>query len=67
VACMLVNTLVSRSTPPPSEEQIANYTWNTSLIKEETEELAGLPWYKNYRVLSVFLLILTLLLVGWFW
>jgi len=67
IACMLVNTVVSLNTAPPSEEKIAGYTWNKSLIKAETEELADLPWYKNYRVLSVFLLILTFLLVGWFW
>lgn len=67
ISCMLVNTVVSLNTAPPSEEKIAGYTWNKSLIKEETAELAGLPWYQNYRVLSVFLLILTFLLVGWFW
>ncbi|MEM9526675.1 MAG: sodium:solute symporter [Bacteroidota bacterium] len=67
LSCMLVNYVVSLSTTPPAEDKIAGYTWNKRLIKEETAELAGLPWYKNYRVLSVFLLILTFLLVGWFW
>ena len=48
-------------------QKVANYTWSPRLIREETEELAGLPWYKNYRILSVFLLILTAILVGYFW
>ncbi len=43
------------------------YIWTKELINEETEELRGLPWYKNYRILSVLLLILTALLVGYFW
>ena len=48
-------------------QKVANYTWSPRLIREETEELAGLPWYKNYRILSIFLLILTAILVGYFW
>lgn len=51
----------------PVTDSYLNYTWNSSLIAEETEELAGLPWYQNYRILSVILLILTFILVGWFW
>ena len=67
ISCMLVNFAVSKATAPPSAEQIADYTWSRSLIAEETAELEGLVWYKNYRVLSVLLLILTFILVGWFW
>ena len=37
------------------------------MIAEETEELRGLPWYKNYRILAVILLIITALVVGRFW
>ena len=49
------------------EEKIANYTWDRRLISEETEELKDLPWYKNYRYLSVVLLLITALVVGYFW
>ncbi len=44
-----------------------NYIWTKSLIKAETEELSSLPWYLNYRYLSIVLLILTALIVGYFW
>ena len=49
------------------EEKVAHYTWSRRLITEETEELKGLPWYLNYRYLSVLLLIITALVVGYFW
>ena len=49
------------------EEKVRQYTWNRSLIAEETEELRDLPWYKNYRYQSVFLLIVTAILVALFW
>ena len=49
------------------EEKIKHYTWSRRLISEETEELKDLPWYKNYRYLSVLLLIVTAIVVGYFW
>ncbi len=67
VFCGLINYVVSSLTPAPAPEKVNGFTWNRSLIKEETEELSVLPWYKNYRIQAVFLLIITFLLVGWFW
>lgn len=67
VLCMLVHIVVSLMTPAPREEQIANYTWSPRLFKEETEELSSLPWYLNYRYQAVILLIVTTILVGYFW
>ena len=67
IACMLVNTLVSMATSPPPQEQVDAYTWKRSMLTAETEELKGLPWYQNYRILSVILLVLTALVVGYFW
>lgn len=29
------------------------------MYDENTEELAGMPWYKNFRIISVILLIIT--------
>lgn len=65
--CMMVHIVVSLNTPPPTEEQVKGFTWNKRLFKEETEELKGLPWYKNYRILAVLLLVVTVLVVGYFW
>jgi len=65
--CVIINVLISLMTPPPSEDKIADYTWSRRLIREETKELEGLPWYQNYRVLSILLLIATAIIVGFFW
>ncbi|OAV45393.1 sodium:solute symporter [Lewinella sp. 4G2] len=67
LSCMIVNYGVSLMTAPPAPEKIANYTWTSDLIAEETEELKDLPWYKNYRYQAVLLLIITFILVGYFW
>lgn len=67
LVCMLVNVAVSLSTAPPPAEAVADYTWSKRLIAEETAELAHLPWYKNYRYQAVILVIITFILVGYFW
>lgn len=64
--CMLVHVVVSWQTPPPTQEQVDSLTWNNQLFKEETKELADLPWYKNYRYLAIILLVITIILVGYF-
>lgn len=67
VLCGIVNMVVSNLTEMPDPEKVAAYTWSPKLIKEETEELAHLPWYLNYRYMAVGLLILTAIIVGAFW
>ena len=67
VLCMVVHLVVSSMTSPPDAATIEKYTWKKEMLQEETLELAGLPWYQNYRILSVGLLILTALVVGYFW
>lgn len=63
LACTLVYVVVSLSTDIPSSEKINEYTWNNKIYTDETASLSALPWYKNYRILSVFLLILTFIIV----
>jgi SSS family solute:Na+ symporter len=67
VFCLLVHLLASLATAPPPAHKTDKLTWSPSLIKEETLELSGLPWYKNYRYLSVILLLITAFVVGYFW
>ncbi len=67
LCCMAVHIVVSLLTPPPTEEQVEGYTWKIDLFKAETLELRGLPWYMNYRILAILLLILTAIVVGSFW
>ena len=66
LACMAVHVIVSLMTPAPSEEKTAGLIWESRMFKDETKELAGLPWYENFRILSVILLIITAIVVGMF-
>ncbi len=67
VVCASIHIVVSLASGPADPEKVAQYVWTKSLIHEETLEMQMLPWYKNYRILSIFLLILTAILVGYFW
>ena len=51
--------LVSLATPSPAEHKVKAYVWNAQVFKDETRQLAGVPWFKNYRVLAVLLLVVT--------
>jgi len=33
--------------------------WNVQIFKDETRQLAGVPWFKNYRILAALLLVVT--------
>ena len=65
--CLTIHITISLNSNPDDPEKIRQYVWTSALIKEETIELKALPWYQNYRILSVFLLLLTAILVGYFW
>ena len=67
VICVFLNILISHLTPPPAVEKTAQMTWTKNIYREETRELAGLPWYRNYRILAVILLLITAAIVIWFW
>ena len=60
----LVFIIVSNQTAPPTEDQIAMYTYRRGLIADGME---GLPWYKDYRVHMVILLALIIWLLIAFW
>ena len=53
----LVNVLVSLFTAMPDQEQVNANTWTRKIWMEESKELEGVVWYKNFRVLSLFLII----------
>lgn len=67
IFCMIIHVVVSMFTVAPTDEQVKNFTWKKSILKEESLELQGLPWYQNYRILAVLLLIVTAMVVGFFW
>jgi SSS family solute:Na+ symporter len=64
---VIIHVVVSLSTGKPEAEKVAEYTYKKELFTSETEELKALPWYQNYRYLAVILLLLTTLVVVWFW
>jgi len=47
--------LVSLMTEAPEEEKVNSMTWSPSFFRDESTELAGLPWYRNYRILAAVL------------
>jgi SSS family solute:Na+ symporter len=67
VVSALIHIGVSLATGRPDPQQIAEYTYKKELFTSETEELKALPWYQNYRYLAVILLVMTAVIVIWFW
>jgi len=67
VVSMITMVVVSLLTGKPDPEQIAQYTWSVDFFRAETEELKGLPWYQNYRVLTAIMLVLIVVFVAMFW
>jgi len=64
VTTLIIGSLI---TEPMNEEMVTPFTWTKAFYDSETEELKYKLWYQNYRVLSILLLILTLVLVIKFW
>jgi SSS family solute:Na+ symporter len=53
----LVNVLVSLFTAMPNQEQVNANTWTRKIWSEESKGLENVVWYKNFRVLSLLLII----------
>ena len=67
VISLLTHIIVSLTTGEPDAQKVAEYTYKKEMFSEETEELKALPWYKNYRYLAIILLVVTTIIVGYFW
>ena len=67
VICALIHIGVILATAHPPADKVAEYTYKKTMFYEESESLQALPWYKNYRKLSVILLVITAVIVIWFW
>jgi solute:Na+ symporter, SSS family len=63
VLSALVLIAVSAATAPPPSEKVEAMLWTPKFYRDETIQLAALPWWQNYRVLSVLLLALTAAIV----
>ena len=66
LACLAIHICFSLLSAPPSQEKIEKMTWTKAIFDSETQELNTLVWYKNYRNLAILLLLLTALMVGYF-
>lgn len=64
---MLVMVAVSLRGDPPPLEKTEELTWSKRFWRAESEHLAKLPAWKNYRVQSAVLVVLTAVIVGLFW
>ncbi len=65
--CLFAIWIVSLLTPAPAADKTEGYTWKNSIFTNETASLRAMPWYKNYRILSILLLIPTIIIIWWFW
>ncbi len=63
VISIAVFVIASLLTEAPSEESLEGLTWSRDTWREETKELQGTPWYRNYRYMSLALVILTVAVV----
>ena len=61
IISILVNVIVSYSTTAPNAEIVANYTWRKSVWTDDSLELKSIPWYKNFRYISLLVAILAIL------
>ena len=57
VLSLFIIAIVSMLTEPPSAAVVGRFVWNATFFRAESAELVGVPWFKNFRVLSALLLI----------
>lgn len=63
VLSLLLLVAVSFVTKPPASGTVGRFVWTPAFYREETAGLAGVPWFRNYRVLSILLLAVTAVFV----
>ncbi len=64
VAALLIGSLTA---PAPDRERIRPLMFSKDIWAAETAHLKTVAWYKNYRLLSIALLVVTAIVVVWFW
>ncbi len=57
VLSIAINIVTSYLSAPPSLEKVKENSWTMAIWKEETEALKDVVWYKNFRVLSLLLVV----------
>jgi SSS family solute:Na+ symporter len=67
VLSSLVNVVVSYSTGKPDAVKVAENTWNKKLLTDDFNEQKSTPWYKNFYMLSILLVIAAIIEYIIFW
>jgi SSS family solute:Na+ symporter len=62
----LLNVIISLRFPRTDEDVISLYTWSKKIWRQDTEELKYIPIYKNFRIWSLIVFILGLLMYLYF-
>lgn len=62
----VIMVVVSLATAPPDPERIANFVWSKRLWKEDSAQLAAMPWWQNYRYQALALLVVLAVFL-YFW
>lgn len=63
VACTILLIVGSLAAAPANKKQVGELIWTTGYYRAESAELRAVPWYKNYRILSAILTLITVVLV----
>jgi SSS family solute:Na+ symporter len=58
---------VSLFTRPTGPVRLHATVWSKALWQEDRQGLRGVPWYRNWLVLSALLLAVTAVVVVWWW
>jgi len=66
LAASAVLVAVSLATPASDPQRIGRFLWTRDILRDESADLAALPWWQNYRTLSILLLAFTAGFV-WIW
>ncbi len=67
IMSIVIHVTVSLLTEPPSPEKTAGLIWTREFWRQETEDIKGMPIWKNYRFLAAVLFVTTAAIVIWFW
>jgi len=67
LASLLLMALASLSGPAPPPAQTAGLLWTPRYWRSERKRLADTPWYRDYRLQSGGLLLLTAVIVALWW
>ena len=62
----LVTIVIGSLLTPAPPESTRELVWTASMFREDTERLKGVVWWANYRIQSIILIAITLVVVGLF-